>query len=67
MDKHPEVVFDSGAIIQIKTFEGRLNFMDSMRFLKRYAQNFRRGGSEKRFFPVQVEQPAILGQSRSTA
>ena len=49
MGKHPEVVFDSGAIMQIKTFEGRLNFMDSMRFLKRYTQNFWRGGSEKRF------------------
>lgn len=31
--KDPKVVFDGASIVQIKTFEGRLIFMDSLRFL----------------------------------
>lgn len=31
--KDPQVVFDGGAIVQINTFDDRLIFMDSLRFL----------------------------------
>ena len=69
--KDPEVVFDGGAILQIKTFDRRLIFMDSLHFLamrlKDMPKTFGVEEVKKGFFPVQVEQPAILGQSRSTA
>ena len=56
--KDPKVVFDGSSIVQIKTFEGRLIFMDSLRFLamrlKDMPKTFGVEEVKKGFFPYRL-------------
>lgn len=56
--KDPQVVFDGASIVQIKTLEGRLIFMDSLRFLtmsmKDMPKTFGVEEVKKGFFPYRL-------------
>ena len=56
--KDPKVVFDGASVVQIKTFEGRLIFMDSLRFLtmrlKDMPKTFGVQEAKKGFFPYRL-------------